>query len=946
MATREQRAGNGSERRLSATDVAVSVAEGVVAELHPGRRVYVRAGSSLERDLGLDSLALMELRERLEEALDTSIPDEALQRAVTLNDLLESAGEIEQPKAAATPVDTVRDEGAGVRAPDDAGTLLEVLDWYSQRHPQRLHIRLVGEGGTEGELSFEALRLGAERVAGGLQAGGLEAGETVALMLPTSLAYFETFFGVMMAGGIPVPIYPPARPSQLEDHVKRHAGVLDNAQASVLITVPEGRSVGRLLRAQVASLRSVTTPDEVSREGSATVVPSRPEQLAMLQYTSGSTASPKGVELTHANLLANIRAMANVAEVDPASDVFVSWLPLYHDMGLIGAWFGSLVCGMPLVVMSPLTFLSRPVRWLRAIHEHGGTISAAPNFAYELSCTRIREQELEGIDLSGWRLALNGAEPVSPDTVERFVRRYRSFGLRSEAVFPVYGLAECTVGLTFPPPGREPRIDHVSREAFSSTGRAEQARDGDRSPLRFVSCGFPIPAHEVRIADERGRELEERVQGRILFRGPSATHGYHRNAQATSLLMVDDWLDTGDLGYLADGELFVTGRIKDLIIRAGRNLHPQEIEDAVGSIEGVRRGCVAAFSSADPRSGTERLVVVAETREEDEAARADLESVARTTVSEVTGLPPDEVVLAPPGAVLKTSSGKIRRAATLERYEAGRLHQRPAGVWKQALRVASGGIRPQLGRSLRALVQVAFGLYALMVGVVVGAPALVAILLTPGRKARWWVARRALRTAMLMTRTPLSVEGSECLPEGPSVLVAPHSSPLDGPALVAAVPEPLTFVVIEDVERLPVIGRILRRLGAIFIDRDDRARAVVGTERLVEAARRGERLVIFPESTMSAVAGLRSLHMGAFVIAARATVPVVPVAVEGTAAMVGPRGRVPRPGRLRVAVGRPILPSGDGWSEAVRIRRQARDALLALMDVRELTDPQRPTSPT
>jgi len=320
-----------------------------------------------------------------------------------------------------------------------------------------------------------------------------------------------------------VPIYPPARPSQLEEHVQRHARLLDNARAVLLVTVPQGRLVARLLQASVPGLRQVVTPRQLAAQGGAPrPVPVTGEDIAFIQYTSGSTGHPKGVVLTHANLLANIRAMAQAIEATPA-DVFVSWLPLYHDMGLIGAWLGSLYVGMPLVVMAPLAFLADPLRWLRAIQQWGGTLTAAPNFAYELCLKRIPDPAASGLDLRTLRLAFNGAEAVLPTTVRRFAERFAPCGLRPEAIAPVYGLAEASVGLLFPPLGRVVPIDAVRREAFTRAGRAEPASPGDAGALRFVACGRPLAGHEVRIVDAAGQAVGERVEGRLEFRGPSAT---------------------------------------------------------------------------------------------------------------------------------------------------------------------------------------------------------------------------------------------------------------------------------------------------------------------------------------------------------------------------------------------------------------------------------------
>ncbi len=590
------------------------------------------------------------------------------------------------------------------------------------------------------------------------------------------------------------------------------------------------------------SLRQVVTPDLAGRTGrspgAGLALPRlRSSDVALLQYTSGSTGQPKGVVLTHANLLANIRAMGEAGEASGA-DVFVSWLPLYHDMGLIGSWMSSVYYGFPLVLMAPQTFLARPARWLEAIHAHRGTISVAPNFAYELCLTRIEDAELEGLDLSSWRLALNGAEPVGPLTVERFADRFAPYGLRHESISPVYGLAECCVGLAFPPLGRGPLIDRVDRDGFMRSGRAVPVGEEAPEALRFVACGRALPDHELRIVDAAGNELDDRNEGRIQFRGPSATSGYYRNPAATKELVRDGWRETGDLGYVADGDLYVTGRVKDLVIRAGRNLHPEELETALGGLPGIRKGCVAVFGDTDP-GGAERLIVLAETRERDEGARSTLRAAIVTTTVELAGAPPDDVVLAPPHTVLKTSSGKIRRSETRDLYRRGALDGRPTPAWRQIARLRARGARQSLlhiggvaeGWAFALSAWVAFGLVAL--------PCLVLIALSPSQRWSWLLVRRAIRLLASLTGTALAVDGLDRLPGGPCLAVSNHQSWLDGFVLAAVLPPSFRPVAGEVLGRQALSGFVLRRLGVEFVERGERGQAVADVDRLALQARGG-----------------------------------------------------------------------------------------------------------
>lgn len=594
----------------------LSLVEATLRELRPGAAELppVTLASRLDQDLRLDSRARMELLQRVERAFGVALHEDALGAAETVADLLRAV-ERGHPlgSAVARPPPPAPSPGTWAGTPQTASTLLEVLAWHVREHADRVQVTVLEEG-DERPITYGALAADAAAVAAGLQSLGVAPRETVAIMLPTCPEYFGTYLGILMAGAIPVPIYPPGRPSQIEEHVLRHGALLDNARAVALVTVPQARMVARLLQARVAGLRAVVTPQQLAARGGVPAPAAvAGEDVAFIQYTSGSTGSPKGVVLSHANLLANIRAMAQAIEASPR-DVFVSWLPLYHDMGLIGAWLGSLYVGMSLVVMSPLAFLARPLHWLQTLQRWGGTLSAAPNFAYELCLRRIDDAALADLDLRSVRALFNGAEAVSAATVRRFSERFATCGLRAEAMAPVYGLAEASVGLLFPPLGRAAPVDALQREPFSLEGRALPAAADDPNALRFVGCGRPLAGHEVRIVDSQGRELGERVEGRLEFRGPSATRGYFRDPQKTAQLFHDGWLDTGDRAYAAAGDIYITGRVKDIVIRGGRNLYPEEIEDAVGRVEGIRRGCVAVFGSPDAATGTERLVVLAEAR--------------------------------------------------------------------------------------------------------------------------------------------------------------------------------------------------------------------------------------------------------------------------------------------------------------------------------------------
>jgi 1-acyl-sn-glycerol-3-phosphate acyltransferase len=898
----------------------------LVAELRPGASVRAGLDSRLDKDLGLDSLARVELMVRIERAFAIQLNADLLGTAETPRDLLEA---ISAGGGAVLEVSAhLRREALGgidEEGPDAAMNLVDILLWHVERHPARPHVMFQHSATETVSFTYGELLASARQVAGGLRRRGVRPGDFVALMLPTGLEFFQSFYGILLAGAVPVPIYPPTRPGQIEDHLRRQAAILQNCEAVALLSFDAARVVAHILSGLVPSLRHVTTPEELRDEGAAAVAADdhrgAPGEIAFLQYTSGSTGSPKGVTLDHGNLLANIRAWGQSVALTPA-DVVVSWLPLYHDMGLIGAWLGSLYHACPLVLMSPLDFLSRPDRWLWAIHEHRGTVTAAPNFAFELCLRHADPKRLQGLDLSSWRYAANGAEPVAADTLARFAAAFRPYGFHAEALAPVYGLAECSVGLAVSPPGRGPLVDRVRRDALA-TGEAVPAPVDDDNALRLVACGIPLPGHEVRVVDEHGAVLPQRRVGRIEFRGPSATRGYYRNEDATARLIRNGWLDSGDLGYLAEGDIVITGRLKDMIIRGGRNLYPYELEEAVGAIPGIRRGCVAVFGAVAAGEGTEKLVVVAECRERDESVREELVRRINGQTVDLLGTPPDDVVLAPPHAVLKTSSGKIRRAATRDAYLGGSLGRAGRPPWRQLLRLGVAGGLQRLAR----IADLLFGSYAWAVFALLMLPAVVGILVLPRMSQRWRFSATLVRLCAALCGIRLQVEGRDSATAAPTVYVANHASYLDAFVLLATLPGPVSFVAKQELEGQPLLALVLRRLGTRFVERFDARQGIEDLRRFGEEGANAP-LLFFPEGTFTARPGLRSFRLGAFQLAARTGRSISPVALAGTRDVLRDQTWLPRRGTVRISYACAVAPDGSDWDAALRLRDAARAAML------------------
>ena len=941
-----------------------------------GALPILTVGSQLDRDLGLGSLERVELLARLETAFGVRLPDRVVAEANTPEDLAKAL-------LVAPGVETLEDEAASAlrasiitqklhREASDAGvfsaeTLLDVLRYRATHDAERAHLLITEEMEAQERsvtLTFGELYAAGQRCAAELARRGVPAGGRVALMLPTSRAFFVSYAGILLAGAIPVPIYPPFRADRIEEYASRQSAILKNAEVCLLLTFRQAEAVARLLKPRVPSLAAVADAEKLIDAADKAPPPSpgalplhltgsrarKSSDIALLQYTSGSTGDPKGVVLTHANLLANIRAIGEAVGLGPG-DVGVSWLPLYHDMGLIGAWLTLLHFGIPLAVMSPLAFLTRPERWLKAFQKYGGTISAAPNFAYELCARKIADKDIEGVDLSNWRAALNGAEPVNPDTLDRFAERFASHGFRREAQLPVYGLAEASLAVTVPPLNRGPLIDRIEREVFTAKGRAVPARADDATAISFVSSGRPVSRHEVLIVDASGEEVSDRTEGFLWFRGPSATSGYYKNAEATEKLLplgpaTGDgeyaWVNSGDRAYRADGEIYVTGRVKDIIIKGGRNLYPHEVEELAARAEGIRKGCIVAFGLKDETSGTEKLIVVAESREREVSRRAAIAASVTELVSQGLGLPPDRVELIPPGSIPKTSSGKLRREETKQLYLGGKLSAGKAPAWVQIARLSAASFTRTAGAKIWAGVrrglEILYGLYFGVVFFLWIVPTWTIVnFISDYRKAGRFTSA-ALKVLFALVGCRVRVIGKEYVDApGAKVYASNHTSYFDVLPLMLGLGVPYHFVAKMEVGRMPFIGTFLRQMHHTKFDRSDAQSRLRQSEEMKQLLRDGESIFVFPEGTFTSEEGVRPFQLGAFKAAMDASVPIVPVSLAGTRKVLRDGTYLPRLTSVTITVSPPIYPrtatdteetsESLAWHELIRLRDTTREAI-------------------
>jgi len=589
-------------------------------------------------------------------------------------------------------------------AADRPATLLELLERAAGVEDRG--IRLLDRRERETFLPWRRVAERAEATGAALAALGVRPGDRVALVHPTSEGFFDAFFGALAAGAVPVPLYPPVRLGRLAEYHLRTAAMVRAAGARLVLA---DARVRRLLGQAVLVARpelGCRTVEDLPRP-SPRHEPHRAaaSDLGLVQFSSGTTVDPKPVALSHRAVLAQVLALNGFwPDTDEVKHVGACWLPLYHDMGLIGCVFTTLERRTDLALLPPEIFVARPGAWLRAISRYRATVSPAPNFAYGLCVTKVRDAELDGVDLSSWRVALNGAEAVSARTLRAFAERFRPWGLRPEALTPVYGLSEAALAVAFSDMERPFSTERFARASIEPGESAAPDPEG----RELVSVGRPLPGFEVEVRNgdgapaAAGREAEV---GRVWVRGPSLMEGYLGRPQATARALRDGWLDTGDLGFLRGGELFLTGRAKDLVILRGRNYGPEEIETAAAAVPGARPGCaVAASVMAEEGNGSadrEELVVFVETaRGAPEHLRRELPRAVREAVVGTLGLPPDRVEVLAPGTLPRTSSGKLRRGETVRRWLAGELEPpAPVTPWRLARAVAGSAFAFARARS-------------------------------------------------------------------------------------------------------------------------------------------------------------------------------------------------------------------------------------------------------
>jgi fatty-acyl-CoA synthase len=527
------------------------------------------------------------------------------------------------------------------------------------------HGMTTGEPRTPVRRAWPEIHDAARRAAGALSDAGLSRGSAVGVLAGEPGSIAPAVQAVWLVGGSVTMLHQPTARTDLTGWAEQTVGVLKMINAQLVLLGPPFDGLAPVLAERGISYRLLDDLNGSPIEPTADAASE--DDTALLQLTSGSTAEPKAVRITHRNLHANIGAMTEAARLDTVDDVMISWLPLFHDMGMVGFLTIPMATGIELVSVTPTDFLGRPLIWAELISRHRGTVTAAPNFAYAVLARQLGRADDRALDLSSLRFALNGAEPIDPDAVAAFTAAGARFGLRPEAVVCAYGMAETALGVSFAPVDTGLQVDRIDARELEEHRRAVPAGDGGPGGTRrFPLLGPPLPGIEVKVLDDDGAARGEREVGLLHLRGDSVTPGYLTVDGPVPAQDADGWLDTGDEGYLAEGSVVVCGRRKDVIIMGGRNIYPTDIERAASGADGVRAGnAVAVRLAAEGQRHRESFLVAVESRRasEPEAVRKIAKDVTSRVVSAV-GVRPAQVVVLGPGSLPKTPSGKLRRAAT------------------------------------------------------------------------------------------------------------------------------------------------------------------------------------------------------------------------------------------------------------------------------------------
>ena len=808
------------------------------------RRVNLE--NSMQIHLGLGSLARMELLLIIEKVFGIKFSDRTLGEINTLRDAANTIFQripVEKDIYQTIP----QHEDSRVKV-ENAKTLIDILLFYGEAEPDRKHVFFQDEH-QETVVTYGKLLNNSLKIARSLFEKGAKPGDRIAMMLPNHPAFLYTFFGILLINGIPVPIYPLLRKEIFETFAQQEAIVLNNAKASFLVTFLKFELFDKLVLSLVPSLIGIHHVDDLmNSENKDVIVKPKESDYALIQYHSSRTPEVLGALSTHQNILSSIRSMGQLLSITQ-KDVFVNWTPLYRNHGLIGMWLGSLYYGIPLILMSPYTFLNRPERWLWAMHYANATISGGDDFAYDLCLSKIVPAQIEGLDLSSWRFSIHLAELVQARTLERFYKKFAPYGLKSESFLSIYGWIESSTCIAHSEPGKSPFIDRIQREPFENEGKAIKADIALESDfLELVSTRNVLPEHAVRIVDDSGNELPNNQEGNLQVKGPFNMKEYYNNKKAAAAIYHGGWWETGDLAYKEGENLYITTHCLDI------------------------KKTYRKFSAQKHQA-------------------------------------------------LKKLDRSLYESVFLENEFAAK----PSGLLFQRVKnyayFAAKAILFCLGKILKLI----YSIYVLLLFIVSVPPVFISMWMIP-KKIFTKILHYWAKWLFIFAFCPIKVYHKEELYKHKRIIfVANHASYIDTLVFMSILPPETKIVGKQELEKLPVVSTVMRRVGHIFVNRQEFPAGVKKSIETIERTANEYPVLIFPEGTFSPAPGLRPFKFGAFKIAAEKHLPVLPVATQGTRSVLKEGEFLIKPRIIKVYVGEPLLSQGHEWQEFNRLKEEARD---------------------
>ncbi len=548
-------------------------------------------------------------------------------------------------------------------------TFQHILKSHYENRPDEVAIYLQHAGEEDQPITVRDLLSSATRAQRRLEAEGIQPGEVVLLIFQHGRDLIDTYFGAILHGAIPSIMPYLTEKLQPERYRKDLAALIEVTQPDAIFTYAEFEPEVRSALKAGDSVRAVMISEDLEASSAPTFDLNRrqPEDIVLLQHSSGTTGLQKGVALSHQAVLNQVTTYADVLHLDARKDVLVSWLPLYHDMGLIAGFLMPILYGLPLVLMSPFDWVRAPYRLMQAVSDYQGTLTWLPNFAYNFCATKIRARHMEGVDLSSWRAVTNCSEPMRHDSQQLFLEAFKPYGFRESALATSYAMAENTFAVTQGGIDSPVRIDPVDRDSLQIDRIARPALEGKPS-IDMVSAGKPIPNTQVKVIDPQGNPLPDRHIGEIALKSNCMLTEYYHRPETTQKAFLDGWYLTGDYGYMLDGEVYITGRKKDLIIVGGKNIYPQDLERIANTVPGVHPGRAVAFGIFSQKMGTEQVVIVAEVDSENEEERREIADEIRKTVTQESAVALRHVHIVDEGWIIKTSSGKTARLANRDKF--------------------------------------------------------------------------------------------------------------------------------------------------------------------------------------------------------------------------------------------------------------------------------------